>query len=245
MKQIKNIPVLSKEEEAACSALSHAGDREAKEKLIVSNLKFVVRIAIKYRNMGLPLLDLINEGNLGLIRAVEKFDAGRGVKFISYARWWIRHYILKAIFEKSAMIKVPYKQIAQAAGERERGQTERADALKNISYPLSIDQRLMDEEDSGSMVDILVGEDYEAPDEVYMDKELKENIHKSIEKLRPRERSVLVRHFGLDGGSPHTLSQIGRSYNLSKERIRQIKQSALKKLKSTMKEKRILDYVER
>ena len=144
MKQIKNIPVLSKEEEAVCSALAHAGNREAKEKLIVSNLKFVVRIAIKYRSMGLPLLDLINEGNLGLIRAVEKFDAGRGVKFISYARWWIRHYILKAIFEKSAMIKVPYKQIAQAAGERERGEIEHAAALRNISYPLSIDQKLMD-----------------------------------------------------------------------------------------------------
>ena len=137
LKQIEGIKVLTREEEARVARKAAKGDKSAKEKLITSNLRFVVSIAVKYQNLGLPLMDLINEGNMGLIRAVDKFDVEKGFKFISYARWWIRHYILKAIFEQSTSIKLPLKYATQISKrDTEEGETEMVQKLKQIYRPV-------------------------------------------------------------------------------------------------------------
>jgi RNA polymerase primary sigma factor len=245
LKQIEGIMVLSREEEAHIARKAAKGDKAAKEKLITSNLRFVVSIAVKYQNLGLPLMDLINEGNMGLIRAVDKFDVERGFKFISYARWWIRHYILKAIFEQSTAIKLPLKYATQLANKSdEEGDTEMVQKLKQIYRPVSLDQKLSDDGNSDSILDLVDDGRYDNPDKLVLEKNLREIINDVLAKLKPIEQDVISRHFGLNGKRPLTLKEIGEKYNLTKERIRQIEHTALDKLKYPMLKRSVLDFVE-
>jgi len=244
LKQIEGIKVLSREEEAFIARKTAKGDKSAKEKLITSNLRFVVSIAVKYQNLGLPLMDLINEGNMGLIRAVDKFDVEKGFKFISYARWWIRHYILKAIFEQSTSIKLPLKYATQLSKRDEGGDTEMVQKLKQIYRPVSLDQKLSEDGNSDTILDLVDDSRYEVPEKAVMEKNLREIINDVMKKLKPIEQDVISRHFGLNGKRPLTLKEIGEKYNLTKERIRQIEHTALDKLKYPMLKRRILDFVD-
>jgi RNA polymerase primary sigma factor len=244
LKQIENIPVLSREEEEEVAMHAARGDQKAKEKLIVSNLRFVVSIAVKYQNLGLPLMDLINEGNMGLIRAVEKFDVSRGFKFISYARWWIRHFILKAIFEQSTSIKLPLKYATQLSKKNDIDDDELVARLKQIYRPVSLDQKLSDDSNSDTILDLVDSSNYDMPEKTMLENNLKEIISEVLYKLKPIERDVISRHFGLNGTPPLTLKEIGQKYNLTKERIRQIEHSALNKLRYPMRKKKVLDFVE-
>jgi RNA polymerase primary sigma factor len=244
LKQIENIKVLTRKEEELCAKKAAIGNQKEKERLIVSNLRFVVSIAVKYQNLGLPLMDLINEGNMGLIRAVGKFDVSKGFKFISYARWWIRHFILKAVFEQSTSIKLPLKYATQLSKNDNINETETVQKLKQVYRPVSLDQRLSDDSNSDTILDLVDGTDYENPDKVVMDRSLKEIINDVLLKLKPIERDVISRHFGLNGKQPLTLKEIGEKYNLTKERIRQIEHTALDKLKYPMRKRKALDFVD-
>ncbi len=244
LKQIENIKVMSRSEEEICAKKAAMGDQKEKEKLIVSNLRFVVSIAVKYQNLGLPLMDLINEGNMGLIRAVKKFDVTKGFKFISYARWWIRHFILKAIFEQSTSIKLPLKYATQLSNTDYLNETETVQKLKQVYRPVSLDQKLSEDSNSDTILDLVDGNNYEDPDRIVIEKNLKEIINDVLLKLKPIERDVISRHFGLNGKQPLTLKEIGEKYDLTKERIRQIEHSALDKLKYPMKKRKVLDFVD-
>ena len=244
LKQIGNIKVLTRAEEEVCAKKAALGDQMEKEKLIVSNLRFVVSIAVKYQNLGLPLMDLINEGNMGLIRAVKKFDVTKGFKFISYARWWIRHFILKAIFEQSTSIKLPLKYATQLSNKDYLDETEAVQKLKQVYRPVSLDQKLSEDSNSDTILDLVDGNNYEDPDRIVIEKNLKEIINDVMLKLKPIERDVISRHFGLNGRQPLTLKEIGEKYNLTKERIRQIEHTALDKLKYPMKKRKVLDFVD-
>ena len=245
LKEIENIPVLSREEEEIYARRAAKGDEEAKKKLIVSNLRFVVSIAVKYQNLGLPLIDLINEGNMGLIRAVEKFDVDKGFKFISYARWWIRHFILKAIFEQSTSVKLPLKYATQLSKIADDDESELLKKLRQIYRPVSLDQKLSTEDsNSDTIMDLIDDSKYDEPEKRVMDRNLREIINETLEKLKPIERDVISRHFGLNGRKPLTLKEIGEKYNLTKERIRQIEHAALDKLKYPMKKKKLKDFVD-
>ena len=204
----------------------------------------MVSIAVKYQNLGLPLMDLINEGNMGLIRAVKKFDVTKGFKFISYARWWIRHFILKAIFEQSTSIKLPLKYATQLSNKDYLDETEAVQKLKQVYRPVSLDQKLSEDSNSDTILDLVDGNNYEDPDRIVIEKNLKEIINDVMLKLKPIERDVISRHFGLNGRQPLTLKEIGEKYNLTKERIRQIEHTALDKLKYPMKKRKVLDFVD-
>jgi RNA polymerase primary sigma factor len=244
LKQIENIPVLTREEEEVCATKASKGDKREKEKLIVSNLRFVVSIAVKYQNLGLPLMDLINEGNMGLLRAVEKFDVTKGFKFISYARWWIRHFILKAIFEQSTSIKLPLKYATQLSKRSDQEDSETVQRLKKIYRPVSLDQKLSEDNNSDTIMDLVDDSKYDLPEKMAIEENLKEIIDEVMTKLKPIERDVISRHFGLNGKRPLTLKEIGERYNLTKERIRQIEHTALDKLRYPMRKRKIMDFVE-
>lgn len=244
LKQIENIPVLTREEEEVCATKASKGDKREKERLIVSNLRFVVSIAVKYQNLGLPLMDLINEGNMGLLRAVEKFDVTKGFKFISYARWWIRHFILKAIFEQSTSIKLPLKYATQLSKRSEQEDSETVQKLKKIYRPVSLDQKLSEDNNSDTIMDLVDDSKYDLPEKIAIEENLKEIIDEVMTKLKPIERDVISRHFGLNGKRPLTLKEIGERYNLTKERIRQIEHTALDKLRYPMRKRKIMDFVE-
>ena len=244
LKQIENIPVLSRREEEVCAGKLSQGDRREKERLIVSNLRFVVSIAVKYQNLGLPLMDLINEGNMGLLRAVDKFDVTKGFKFISYARWWIRHFILKAIFEQSTSIKLPLKYATQLSKRNELEDTYTVQKLKKIYRPVSLDQKLSEDNNSDTIMDLVDDSKYDLPEKMAIEENLKDIIDDVMKKLKPIERDVISRHFGLNGKRALTLKEIGERYNLTKERIRQIEHTALDKLRYPMRKRKIMDFVD-
>jgi len=244
LKQIENIPVLTRREEEICAQSASHGNKKEKERLIISNLRFVVSIAVRYQNLGLPLMDLINEGNMGLIRAVKKFDVTKGFKFISYARWWIRHFILKAIFEQSTSIKLPLKYATQLSKRDTMYESDAIKKLKRIYRPVSLDQQLSEDTNSDTIIDIIDDSRYDQPEKTVEKNNLREIIDEILGKLKPIERDVIRRHFGLNGKRPLTLKEIGEKYNLTKERIRQIEHTALDKLKYPMKKRKLLDSVE-
>lgn len=243
LKQISRFPLLSREEEKEYAQKVQQGDQGAKEKLITSNLRFVVTCAVKYQNMGLPLMDLINEGNMGLMRAVEKFDVNRGIRFISYARWWIRHYMLKALFEQSTSIKIPIKYASRLSKRDEEKTSNFIRSLENLYKPLSLNRSLSEEEDSDTVMDLVQENSYAAREETVARNQLKELIDDVLYGLKPVERDVIRRHFGLNGIKPHTLKEIGERHNLTKERIRQIEIAALGKLRYPMQKKKLMDLV--
>lgn len=254
LKDINRIPLLSREEEVEIARKAVSGDDAARKRLIEGNLRFVVNVAKKYQNQGLPLIDLINEGNIGLMNAIEKYDVDRGYHFISYAVWWIKQAILKAIYEKSRTVRLPLNranellqiQKAQRAlmhdnGEEptyeEIGEMTRMDP-KLVGDLLTISKEMVSldapvyGEPSNSTVGDFIEDDYRTADDHVLEKALKEDINRALSTLTEKEREIVEMRFGLNGAIPMSLKEIGEIFNLTKERIRQIEKKALERMKS-------------
>ena len=264
LQEIGREDLLSTDEEVELAQRIRKGDRKALDKLTKANLRFVVSVAKQYQNQGLSLPDLINEGNLGLIKAAEKFDETRGFKFISYAVWWIRQSILQAISEQSRIVRLPLNQvgsvnkinreISKFEQENERRPSvheiadnidlpqEKIDDAMNISgRHLSVDAPFSDAED-GSLLDVLINEDIPPTDVSLVSESLKSEIQAALSVLNERERNVIEASYGL-GMQELTLEEIGEKYGLSRERVRQIKEKAIRKLRASTQNKILKSYL--
>ena len=265
LREISAYPLISREEEIELARRIKAGDQEALDKLVRSNLRFVVSVAKKYQNQGVSLADLINEGNLGLIRAAHKFDETKGIKFISYAVWWIRQAILQALAEQSRIVRVPLNragtlhrigkranQLLQELG-REATHAEIADGMdiseeevaKTMSISqahLSLDAPLAPGEDN-KLLDYLPDNLNPTPDEETFEKALSESIEAALNSLKEREAKILRLYFGLDGGEPMTLEEIGELLGITRERVRQIKEKALSRLRHVSRAKALESFL--
>lgn len=250
---ISRIPLLNAQEEVELAKKVRQNDQEALEKLVRSNLRFVVKVAKEYQNQGLPLTDLINEGNLGLIRAAKRFDETRGFKFISYAVWWIRQSILKALGEHSRLVRLPLNRLGtitkvhqtirgfeqkhnrqptfqEMSSELEIPVSDVSQALLNSSYHLSLDQSFT-QSGNGSMKEFLKNPNEIPPDVGLIRESLCDEIRRVLKTLSPREEKIIKMYFGLDFDRPYTLEEIGENLKLTRERVRQIKERALTRLR--------------
>jgi len=266
LEQINKIPLLSREEEESCSRAARDGDEKAKEKLIKANLRFVVSIAKKYQTSGISLLDLINEGNMGLIKAADKFDPERGYHFISYAVWWIRQAIILAISQKTSLIRLPlnrtadmqkiekmHKKLEHKLGREPTAQEiaeeldmddEEINYLRNISQDyVSLDATFGDSDDT-SIISMMEDSRVDAPDRKLLDDSLKEALNAVLNTLTASEREILKMRFGLDGEKPLSLQQIGEKFRLSKERIRQIEKKAIRRLRHPSRSQRLKSFIQ-
>ena len=253
--EISRVPLLTKEEEVELAKRVEAGDKEAKEKLAEANLRLVVSIAKKYRGCGLPFLDLIQEGNLGLMKAIEKFDWRKGYKFSTYATWWIRQAILRAITNRSRTIRVPthinelIRKIYQAERDyvKEHGEPPSLEELaeeldtsvenivkakKTAHYTASLDTPIGYDDEGSVLGDFIEDSEAVSPTKESFKELLQAELQKALrEKLTPRERRVLELRYGLDDNQPRTLDEVGEIFGISRERVRQIQKEALEKLK--------------
>ncbi len=267
LQEIAKVGLISAEEEVRLAQRIKKGDKVALEKLCKANLRFVVSVSKQYQNQGLSLPDLINEGNLGLLKAAERFDETKGFKFISYAVWWIRQSILQALAEQARIVRLPLNKIGninkvnKAFGEleqkfeREPNAEEIAEklnitaddvkeALRNGGRHLSMDAPLLDNEDSSDMYEVLSAKDNSnTPENSLLYDSLKNEIERTIATLPKREADVIVLYFGLNGMTPHTLEEIGEKLTLTRERARQIKERGIKHLKQTSKCKILKTYL--
>ncbi|MDY6968877.1 MAG: sigma-70 family RNA polymerase sigma factor [Spirochaetota bacterium] len=265
LEQINKIPLLTREEEDKLARAARDGDEEAKEGLIKANLRFVVTIAKKYQTSGISLIDLINEGNLGLIRAAEKFDPDKGFHFISYAIWWIRQAILLAISQKTSLIRIPLNRTAdihriekvRRTLENQLGREpipaevaeeldmddEEVNRLRNIKQDyVSLDSSFGEYDDS-AIVGMLEDSRIESPDKKVVDESLREALNSVMDTLSNSEREILVMRFGLDGNNPKSLKEIGEKFNLTKERIRQIEKKAIRHLRHPSRSQKLKSFL--
>jgi len=257
IREIERIPLLTRDEERELGERILNGDKEARDKLILANLRFVVSVAKKYQGLGLSMTDLISEGNIGLIEAAHRFDYRRGYHFISYAVWWIRQAILKAISEKGRMVRLPMNrnnqlmQVWKYSNEytQQHGRQPSVDMIADATQIQKQEiMKMIDMAQSGTGLDQLVAEDSEmmldevleksyfesnvsGPDEVVINDSLKEGIQRVLNKFPERERKVIEYRYGLNGEEPHSLSEVGAKLNLTKERIRQIEKNVMQMLR--------------
>ena len=266
LREIGRVPLLTAEEEVELGRRIQEGDPEARRRLTESNLRLVVSIAKRYVGRGLPLLDLVQEGNLGLIKGVEKFDFSKGYKFSTYATWWIRQAITRAIADQARTIRIPVhmvetinrlvrtnRQLTQQLGRepttdeiaREMGvSTARVDEIVKIAQePISLETPVGEEEDS-HLGDFITDEDTLAPADAASAALMREQLMDVLDTLTPREEKVIRLRFGLDDGMPKTLEEVGLVFNVTRERIRQIESKALRKLRNPSKNKRLKDYLD-
>ena len=265
MQEIGKVDLITADEEVELAQRIKAGDQVALEKLTKANLRFVVSVAKQYQNQGLTLPDLINEGNLGLIKAAQRFDETRGFKFISYAVWWIRQSILQALAEQSRIVRLPLNKIGsinkinktfaflEQAHERPPSAEEIAkeldmtvedvkQSLKNSGRHVSMDAPLIDGEDS-NLYDVLRSGESPNPDKELLHDSLRTEIERALETLTPREADVIRLYFGLAGQHSMTLEEIGETFDLTRERVRQIKEKAIRRLKHTSRSKILKTYL--
>ncbi len=265
LQEIGKVDLITADEEVELAQRIKAGDQIALEKLTKANLRFVVSVAKQYQNQGLTLPDLINEGNLGLIKAAQRFDETRGFKFISYAVWWIRQSILQALAEQSRIVRLPLNKIGsinkinktfaflEQAHERMPSPEEIAkeldmtvddvkQSLKNSGRHVSMDAPLIDGEDS-NLYDVLRSGESPNPDRELLNESLRTEIERALETLTPREADVIRLYFGLAGQHSMTLEEIGETFDLTRERVRQIKEKAIRRLKHTSRSKILKTYL--
>jgi len=265
LKEIGRVPLLTAEEEVELAKRMEMGDREAKQRLIESNLRLVVSIAKRYVGRGMAFLDLIQEGNMGLIKAVEKFDYRKGYKLSTYATWWIRQAITRAIADQARTIRIPVhmvetinklvrtsRELVQELGREPTAEEiaekmgitpEKVREIQKIAQePVSLETPIGEEEDS-HLGDFIEDVDVLAPDEAASYLLLKEQIEEVLSGLNDREQRVLRLRFGLDDGRPRTLEEVGREFGVTRERIRQIEAKALRKLRNPQRSKKLRDYL--
>ena len=222
LQEIGREELITIEEEVELAQAIKRGDRRALDKMTRANLRFVVSVAKQYQNQGLSLPDLINEGNLGLIKAAEKFDETRGFKFISYAVWWIRQSILQALAEQARIVRLPLNQVGTL--------NKITDTLKVSGRHISVDAPFVEGEDN-SLLDVLVNEDAPNADRSLMNESLSREIDHVLSKLSEREAEIVKLFFGIGGHQEMTLEEIGLKFNLTRERVRQIKEKAIRRLR--------------
>ena len=265
LQEIGKVDLITAEEEVELAQKIRAGDENALDKLTKANLRFVVSVAKQYQNQGLTLPDLINEGNLGLIKAARRFDEPRGFKFISYAVWWIRQSILQALAEQSRIVRLPLNKIGsinkinkmyaflEQANERVPSAEEIAkeldmtisdvkESMKNSGRHVSMDAPLVEGEDS-NLYDVLRSGESPNPDRNLLHESLRTEIERALETLTPREADVVRLYFGLGEKHAMTLEEIGETFDLTRERVRQIKEKAIRRLKHTSRSKILKTYL--
>ena len=265
LQEIGKVDLITADEEVELAQRIKAGDQIALEKLTKANLRFVVSVAKQYQNQGLTLPDLINERNLGLIKAAQRFDETRGFKFISYAVWWIRQSILQALAEQSRIVRLPLNKIGsinkinktyaflEQSHERPPSAEEIAkeldmtindvkESMKNSGRHVSMDAPLVEGEDS-NLYDVLRSGESPNPDRDLLHESLRTEIERALETLTPREADVIRLYFGLGNQHPMTLEEIGETFDLTRERVRQIKEKAIRRLKHTSRSKILKTYL--
>ncbi|MBP6000777.1 RNA polymerase sigma factor RpoD/SigA [Flavobacterium sp.] len=265
LQEIGKVDLITADEEVELAQKIKAGDQRALEKLTKANLRFVVSVAKQYQNQGLTLPDLINEGNLGLIKAAQRFDETRGFKFISYAVWWIRQSILQALAEQSRIVRLPLNKIGsinkinkmyalleqsqerapsaeEIAKELDMTVNDVKESMKNSGRHLSMDAPLVEGEDS-NLYDVLRSGESPNPDRELIHESLQTEIERALETLTPREADVVRLYFGLGDQHPMTLEEIGETFDLTRERVRQIKEKAIRRLKHTSRSKILKTYL--
>ena len=267
LKEINKIPLLTREEEVELCEKAKKGDKAAKDKIIKANLRFVVKVAKKYQNHGLDLTDLISEGNIGLINAIEKFEPSRGYHFISYAVWWINQSILKAVSEKSRAIRLPLnhanelvrieyasnlingtlseaEEVEQIAQMLNMNESKVRELLSISNGMISLDAKAASSENDNSLVgDYFEDQTYDKPEEHTVEAALKDDVNSLLKTLKPNEQKVIRLRYGLGGYKPMSLQEIGQECNLTKERVRQIEKKAIFRLQNPSRIKRLEGYL--
>lgn len=264
--EIAKVDLITAEQEVELAQRIRSGDQVALQKLAKANLRFVVSVAKQYQNSGLTLNDLINEGNVGLIRAASRFDETRGFKFISYAVWWIRQAIMQALAEQSRIVRLPLNRVnslnkiarthavLEQKYEREPSTEELADALQLsvqevendqliAARAVSVDAPLVNHDDSNSLLDTLENVGEQSPDQTLIDTSLRQEIARSLSTLTVRESEVIIYYYGLNGTQPMTLEELSHKFSLTCERVRQIKEKATLRLRNGYRSKLLKSYL--